>query len=142
MHAHVEGDNLDEAYPKPHMNPRTSWLCEANLSAMWSNYAALGYRRMIYTNTAATMDAHWIPKAMGGAEVTGILLTASDRTAATRLAGREIGSAYDWHVHRSNVAARELEAGAPDWVIRVATDGRTVADIASEVIELTGWSGR
>lgn len=144
VHFHVEGDNLDEAYPKPYLNPRTSWLCEANLSALWTNYAALGYRRMIYTNTAAAIEPEsgWISRAMGDARVIPVLLTASDETAAARLADREIGGAYDWHVERSNTAARELDVIVPERVPRVPTDGRTVADIAREIVELTGWVSR
>ena len=36
--------------------------------------------------------------------------------------------------------ARRLDRHAPAWVHRVTTDGRTVADIATEVISLTGWT--
>jgi hypothetical protein len=36
--------------------------------------------------------------------------------------------------------ARRLARQAPDWVHRVATDGRAVIDIASQVISLTGWT--
>jgi hypothetical protein len=35
--------------------------------------------------------------------------------------------------------ARRLDEGAPRWVRRVQTDDRTVADIATEIIELAGW---
>jgi MinD superfamily P-loop ATPase len=41
-HCHVEGDNLDAAYPKPRDDPQGTRLTEANLSALWHNYAALG----------------------------------------------------------------------------------------------------
>jgi hypothetical protein len=43
------------------------------------------------------------------------------------------------HIERSDLAARELANVTPDWVHRVVTDGRAVADIAAEVIALTGW---
>jgi hypothetical protein len=42
-HCLIEGDNLDLAYPPPHVHG----LAEQNLAAMWANYTALGYRRMI-----------------------------------------------------------------------------------------------
>jgi hypothetical protein len=75
----------------------------------------------------------------GAARVTAVLLTATDSTARERLAGREIGSELEAHVERSGRAARRLEAEAPASVHRVATDGRTVVDIAREVVALTGW---
>jgi hypothetical protein len=138
-HCLIEGDNLDQAYPPPWEHG----LAERNLAAMWANYRALGYRRMIYTNTASVLPdvMNELTTAMGdGPELTAVLLTCSDATARERLAGREIGTALDWHVERSDLMARELERGVPGWVHRVATDGRPVAGIAAEVIRLTGWT--
>ena len=138
-HCLIEGDNLDMAYPTPWEHH----LAERNLAAMWANYRALGYRRMIYTNTASVLEnvLGELTAAMGDdPQVTGMLLTCSDATARRRLAQREIGSALDWHVERSAQMARRLDRRAPAWVHRVATDGRTVADIATEVISLTGWT--
>lgn len=138
-HCLIEGDNLDMAYPEP-------WeyhLAERNLAAMWANYRALDYRRMIYTNTASVLEKviGELTAAMGDdPQVTGVLLTCSDATARQRLAQREIGSALDGHVERSAQMARRLDGGAPAWVHRVATDARTVADIAAEVISLTAWT--
>jgi hypothetical protein len=138
-HCLIEGDNLDQAYPPPWEHG----LAERNLAAMWANYRALGYRRMIYTNTASVLPDVMgeLTTAMGdGPELTAVLLTCSDATARERLAGREIGTALDWHVERSDLMARELERGVPGWVHRVATDGQPVAGIAAEVIRLTGWT--
>jgi hypothetical protein len=135
-HCLIEGDNLDMAFPPPWEHR----LAERNLAAMWSNYRALGYRRMIYTNTVSVRFVDDLTAAMGDdPRVTAVLLTASDATARQRLARREIGTALEPHVHRSDAAARELERLSPAWVHRVATDGRPVADIAAEIVALTGW---
>jgi hypothetical protein len=81
-----------------------------------------------------------ITRAMGGTvHVTAVLLTASGTTAAGRLAGREIGSQLGAHLARSATMAEHLHAAAAH-VHRVATDDRTVADIAAQVIKLTGWA--
>ena len=48
-HCLIEGDNLDMAYPPPWEHG----LGARNLAAMWANYRALDYRRMIYTNTVS-----------------------------------------------------------------------------------------
>jgi hypothetical protein len=138
-HCLIEGDNLDMAYPEPWEHH----LAERNLAAMWANYRALGYRRMIYTNTASVLEKviGELTAAMGDdPEVTGVLLACSDATARQRLARREIGSALDSHVERSAQMARRLDRHAPAWVHRVATDERTVADIAAEIIALTAWT--
>ena len=135
-HAVIEGDNLDLAYPPPWEHQ----LAERNLAAMWSNYRALGYRRLVYTNTVSVRFVAELTAAMGDdPRVTAVLLTASDETARARLGGREIGTALDAHVARSDRAARELEDLSPPWVHRVPTDDRPVAKVAAELIRLAGF---
>jgi hypothetical protein len=136
-HCLIEGDNLDMAYPPPWEHG----LAERNLAAMWANYRSLGYRRMIYTNTVSVRVVDQLTGAMGDDPgVTAVLLTADDATARQRLGKREIGTALDWHVERSDLMARELDRTIPGWVHRVPTDGRRVADIAAQIIGLTGWT--
>ena len=108
---------------------------------MWANYRVLGHTRLIYVNTAAVIVSHDLIAALGE-EVTptGVLLTGSDESTRRRLAGREIGSALDRHVSRSSEMAARLEREAPEWVVRVPTDGRSITEIATEVVDLTGWS--
>jgi hypothetical protein len=137
-HCLIEGDNLDLAYPPPWEHG----LAEQNLAAMWANYRAFGYRRMIYTNTASVLTKviSELIVAMGdNPRVTAVMLTCSDLTARQRLAQREIGSALEWHTDRSDVMARRLDQLAPTSVHRVATEDRAIADIASEIVGLTGW---
>ena len=136
-HCLIEGDNLDMAYPPPWEHG----LAERNLAAMWANYRSLGYRRMIYINTVSVRFGDDLTRAMGDSpRVTAVLLTSDDATARQRLARREIGTALQRHIERSDIAARELDGATPSWVHRVATDARPVADIAGEIIELTGWT--
>ncbi|HYH13481.1 MAG TPA: adenylyl-sulfate kinase [Thermomicrobiales bacterium] len=135
-HALVDGDNLDAVHP----SVEGSSLAEANLRAIWSNYRALGHDRMIYVNTVSVLESEMIRRAIGkDAEISGILLTASDDTAGERLRTREIGSTLDVHIERSAAAAGFLEDAAPDWVHRVPTDGRSVTEIAASILRLTGW---
>jgi hypothetical protein len=142
-HCLIEGDNLCATWPAPPEDPRREALTEANLTAVWANYAAAGYRRLIYTNTACVLEPAWIERAVGGkARFTGALLTATEDTALVRLQGREIGGGLDWHVRRSRLAAVWLDEQAAEWVSRVATDGRPAADIATELIGLTDWLNR
>jgi predicted kinase len=136
-HALVDGDNLDAVHP-PVEGPA---LAEANLAAIWANYRALGHHRLVYVNTVSVLERDMIRRALGGeVAITGVLLTAGDAVIEGRLGQREIGSALEVHLERSARAARHLEAMAGDSVHRVATDGRPVAEIAAEIVRLTGWT--
>ncbi|MGH1548971.1 adenylyl-sulfate kinase [Leifsonia poae] len=136
-HAVIEGDNLDQAYPEPWRDGVD--LAERNLAAMWRNYRAIGYSRLIFTNTVSVLQVSALSAALGAeTRATAVLLTATDKTAAHRLAQREIGSALGEHIDRSIRAARQLDA-AGDHVLRVATDGRTVTEIARDVLVRAGW---
>ena len=140
-HCLIEGDNLDQAFPAPADDPARTKMTEANLAAIWRNYAALGYRRLIYTNTVSVLEPDMIARAMGGTpRIVAVLLTADEATARQRLGIREIGSQLDAHITRSSAMAQRLEAVAPPWVARVPTDDRSVADIARDVIAVTSWS--
>jgi hypothetical protein len=140
-HALVEGDNLDQIFPAPSTDPDRSGITEANLAAMWRNYAALGCRRLIYTNTLSVLEPDLISRALGGASrIIAVILTANDDTARERLTAREIGSQLEPHVRRSAGAARYLEANAPSSVHRIPTDGRTPVDVARALIAVTGWA--
>lgn len=139
-HAYVEGDNLDQIHPAPAHDPSRAGITEANLAALWANYAALGCRRLIYTNTVSVIESELIIRGMGGAvRTTLVLLTARDATARERLRGREIGSQLGPHIERSARMAVHLENTAPPPVLRISTDGRAVTDIAKEIIAATGW---
>jgi hypothetical protein len=138
-HCVIEGDSLDLAFP----HPWEHHLAERNLAAIWANYRALDYRRMIYTNTVSVRFAQELAAAMGDdPKVTAVLLTGTDETAAARLRGRIQGSDLQEHLDRGNAAARELEALTPDWVHRVPTDNRSIQEIAGDLLPLTGWTGR
>jgi gluconate kinase len=140
-HCLIEGDNLDMAWPVPHEHGLT--LTEQNLAVMWANYRAAGYERMIYTNTASVLERvlSELTSVMGDSpQVTAVLLTCDDQTARERLAQREIGSELVSHIGRSDLMARRVAKRAPAWVHRVATDNRAIADIAAEIITLTGWA--
>lgn len=138
-HAVIEGDNLDQAYPEPWREGIQ--LAERNLAAMWANYRAAGYTRLVFTNTVSVLHAPTLSAALGGeVRALSFLLTATDETAASRLGGREIGSGRDAHIRRSADAARRLDHAADESVTRIVTDGRTVTDIAADIVAASGWA--
>lgn len=137
QHAYIEGDNLDMAWPPPWSHQ----LAERNLAAMWTNYRTLGYRRLIYSNVVSVCESATLCAAMADdPRAIGVLLTSSDRVAAARLERREIGSELASHIERSRLRAAELDDRVPAWVQRVPTDGRSVTDIAAQIVAITGWT--
>ncbi|WP_228484482.1 hypothetical protein [Microbacterium cremeum] len=106
---------------------------------MWTNYRAIGYSRLIFTNTVSVLQVAELAAAIGGdVRPFPVLLTATDATAAHRLGQREIGTALAEHIDRSNLAARRL-AAADGSVSIVATDNRSVTEVAGEVLRMTRW---
>lgn len=135
-HAVIEGDALDFAWPAPWEHE----LAERNLAAVWKNYRELGYRKLIYTNTVSVLQRRVLAAAMGGDPmVTAILLQCDHQTAEQRLGQREIGSQLQAHIERSAARAQQLEREAPGDVLRIGTDGRTVGEIADEILKRIGW---
>ncbi|SDJ53890.1 hypothetical protein [Streptomyces indicus] len=141
-HAYIEGDVLDHIHPAPAGDPDRSGITGRNLKALWANYSELGCRRLIYTNTAAVLGGEqWLfHGALGpGIRYVHVLLTASDATVEARLRGRERGSELAEQLRRSALAARRLDEHAAPGTVRVATDGRSVTEVAREVVAATGW---
>ncbi|MDT0341469.1 hypothetical protein [Streptomyces litchfieldiae] len=140
-HCLVEGDYMDQIHPAPVDDPHRTLITERNTAAIWSNYAALGQQRLIYTNTVSILEEPMIKRAMGGGEIraTRVLLTAEEATVRERLAGREIGSQLDSHIESSLRNARNLSEKAPPGTVRIPTDGRPVRDIALDVVRAAAW---
>jgi hypothetical protein len=141
-HAILEGDFMAQVHPAPEGDPDRTALVERNLTAVWANFAALGYRRLIYTNTLSVMPelTPMFERALGAdARLIRVLLTASDATARERLVARERGSELEDGLKASLARARVLDDGVAGDTLRVRTDGRGVIDVANEIVGLTGW---
>ncbi|MGW4022556.1 AAA family ATPase [Streptomyces sp. NPDC005009] len=142
-HAVVEGDFMGQVHPAPEGDPHRSEITESNLTAVWANFAQRGYRRLVYTNTVSVLPeaTGMFERAMGaGVRIVRVLLTASDATARERLTGRELGSELERELEGSLRRARLLDRRAPAGTVRVVTDGRSVVDIARDVVAATGWT--
>ncbi|WP_030581606.1 hypothetical protein, partial [Streptomyces anulatus] len=135
---------MGQVHPAPEEDPHRTKITESNLTAVWANFAQLGHRRLIYTNTMSVLPetTGMFERAMGaGVGIVRVLLTASDSTAGERLAGRELGSELEHELQASLRKARLLDQRAHAETVRVVTDGRLVGDIAREVVAATGWTG-
>jgi hypothetical protein len=140
-HCLLEGDYMGQVHPAPADDPHRSAITESNLTAVWANFAALGHRRLVYTNTVSVLETGMFRRALGGdaPRILRVLLTADDATTRDRLALRETGTQLAAHIERSALAARRLEREVPPDTTRVATDGRSVVEVAREVVAVTGW---
>ncbi|MFJ7071877.1 AAA family ATPase [Streptomyces sp. NPDC098781] len=141
-HAVIDGDFMGAVHPAPAGDTRRAGITTRNLAAVWANYAELGHRRLVYTNTVSVLDEATpiFRRALGDdVRFVRVLLTATDETAEQRLAGRELGSELAHELAGSARKARLLDQRAAADVLRVVTDGRSVVDIALEVVAATGW---
>ena len=144
-HAVIDGDFMGQVHPAPEGDPHRTEITESNLTAVWANYARRGYRRLIYTNTLSVVPeaTGMFERALGGrVRIVRVLLTATDATTRARLERRELGSELETEWESSTRKARLLDQRTPADAVRVATDGRAVADIAREVVTATGWIGQ
>ncbi|MBZ9642205.1 hypothetical protein [Streptomyces sp. PSKA30] len=142
-HAVIEGDFMGQVHPAPEGDPHRTEITESNLTAVWANFAQRGYQRLIYTNTVSVLPeaTGMFERAMGaGVRIIRVLLTASDATTPERLVGRELGSELEKELKGSIRKARLLDQRAAADTVRVVTDGRSVVDIAREVVAATGWA--
>lgn len=141
-HAIIEGDFMGQIHPAPRDDPDRSTIVERNLTAVWHNFASLGYQRLIYTNSTSVLPSAtaMFTRALGErVRIIRVLLTACDATASERLTRRELGSELNESLGASTLRARTLDEETSADALRVATDGRSVIDIANEVVAATGW---
>jgi len=138
-HTFVDLDGLAQTYPRPQDDPYGSDLALKNLKAVWANAKDAGSLNLVVARVVETdEDVAAIAQVVPGAEPTVFQLSAADEVLVERVGRREMGSGHDWHANRAIELARSLKATGPcDHFI--ATDGRTIADIAGAIITKVDW---
>jgi hypothetical protein len=137
-HALIDTDELDRIVPVPDDVAR---LSERNLAAVWAGFHERGIRRLILVGVFLHRPSElpWIRRAVPNAHITLVRLVASEATLKDRIARREVGSGGAAQLARTQ---RQLEVFAaetrPD-VHLVTTDGRSIHDVAAELVRLSGW---
>ena len=138
-HAVIDVDALSWCYPTPVNDPFNNRLALRNLRCVWANFAAAGAVRLILARVVETRDELGaFREAVPGAELTVVRLRASNETLLRRVAGREVGSHREWSLNRAVELARLMDHQAVEDHL-VDTDGRTVTDIATEVLRRANW---
>ncbi len=139
-HAVVDMDCLRSSYPRPEDDPFHTVLGLQNLAALWENYRAAGAVRIILVDIVETRSALITYQvAIPHADILVVRLNATLPTILRRLEGRETGASLAWHQHRAAELAGQMEEELVEDLF-VETEGRTIANVAREVLTLVGWA--
>ncbi len=138
-HTMIDMDMLRWCYPSNPADPFHGQLGLQNLAAVWANYQAAGAQRVVMADVVETLTTvAQYEKAIPGAVVTVARLHAPVATLHARLAGRETGADLEWHQNRAIELAAQMEETALE-DLRVDTEGKTVPEIAQEIIDRARW---
>lgn len=141
-HAMIDLDETERLWPPPADDPHRERLNEANLRAIWANFAAAGASRLIVTAVMPDLTVHpeLIRRALPDAELQIVRLLASHADLEVRLVTREIGSNLERQQRRSAAQLAAMQREYRGAAIMIDTAGRTVPDIAAKVIAVSGWT--
>jgi chloramphenicol 3-O-phosphotransferase len=132
-------DALTAFHPRPAGDRFGEHFALEALSSLYAKHRDRGIERLILARVLENrhqLDGY--REAVAGAEITVVRLTAPLVVIHARLRGRERGAGLDWHLER----AAELEAqwrSAPVEDLLVQTEGRTVRELANEILAVAGW---
>lgn len=137
-HATIDLDWLSIMYP-----PQGQFgerLMFANLAAVWPVYAAAGAERLLAARVVENRSAlDEYRQAVPGAEPVVCRLTASIEMMRERLRTRDSDMGQSWQIARSETLAAILEhAQAEDFIVD-NDRGRSITDVAREVLSRAGW---
>ena len=137
-HTFVELDVLAQTYPSPPGDRFQTRLATAILRDLWRHALAAGSRNLVMARvleTAGGLDR--MRAVLPGNDIFVVQLRASAETLVARVGAREIGLGYEWHAARAVELIDILDRAPAD--ARIDTDGRSVVDIAHEIVGLVAW---
>jgi predicted kinase len=137
-HATVELEEIAGCWPSVMESSRLE-LVYKNLTALWANFAAVGASRLLLSGLLEQRpQLHLVSKAVPGAAIILVRLHAPLSVLEQRIRLREpesplgeIDGARWWTRHFAQVRLDEDHL--------VETDGRTVREVALDVLRLAGW---
>ena len=137
-HAAIDLDWLSIMHPTK--GQHTERLMFANLAAVWSVYAAAGAERLVAARVVEDRsELQHYRDAVPGAQPVVCLLEASVETMRERLRVREPGMIQAQIVARAAPLADKLRlAPAEDFTVDNG-EGRSITDVAREVLSRAGW---
>ena len=108
---------------------------------MWANLRDAGDLRLILTMVASSIkdELPRISEAIPGAALILVGLHISGHDLLQRVRHREVGSPYDYQVSRTIEYAYLMGREPAEDRLVVDTWGRTVGEIAQEILDRLGW---
>ena len=138
-HAVIDMDWLRWCYPSPKQDPFHTALGLRNLAAVWASYSEAGAGRLVLVDVVETRDMlAAYHAAIPSADIYVVRLNATLPSILRRLAGRETGASLAWHQARAGELLGLMAERAVEDLL-VDTDGKTVAEVAREVLYAIGW---
>jgi predicted ABC-type ATPase len=153
MAGYVDLDQIGFIRPSPDDDPGRHRLKAGNLAAMWRTYHAAGARQLIATGPIESDEAlQSYIRALPAATVTAVRLQAGHAELTRRIMSRGAGGSWPQPgdplrgqppevllqaAGRAAAEARALERAAAG-IVRIDTDGRTVAEAVDAIAAMTG----
>jgi hypothetical protein len=140
-HAVLDTDELDRVWPKPESVDDLIAVTRENLRALWDTFSGLGTRHLVLCGVMADVPVNrsWIEAAVPGAALTFLRLTAQRSTRMQRLRWREVGTGFGRDMRASDKVAAFVEEHDPPGMPTIVTDGKSVVEVADQVLTRAGW---
>jgi hypothetical protein len=133
-HARLDWDTLTNSTP-----PMSHANAMAALAGAWDQHQRAGAHRLVL---AASLERREmfddIPRAIPGAQIEAFCLVASERELARRLRRREMGGSGVRYINDIAADLRVYEI-LREQIERVETQGRSPVEVATEVVQRSGW---
>jgi adenylylsulfate kinase len=141
-HAMVDLAVIAQCSPRPADDPWNERLVHRNLACMWRNFRQAGAGRLILCRVLEDRSLlRYIAKAVPGAQITVIRLTAEFGELSARIRSREAGRDPQWYLDTAAYLVDKLDrCAAEDHV--VSNQDRPAAAAAAEALRLVGWLTR
>jgi hypothetical protein len=138
-HAAIDLDSLSECWPYPEGDVHNEAVVFKNLACVWAHYKEAGANRLALAGVLENRsELARYREAVPGSEIVVFQILADPETIVRRLTKRELGLASDRHLSRSlDLAERMTGMALADFV--VDNEGRSIREVALEVLERAGW---
>jgi adenylylsulfate kinase len=138
-YALVDLDTIVECYPAPDDDPFNFRLAMANLACLWSNFRAAGARLLVISWVVESRrELAAYRGAIPAAAITVVRLRAPIDVLLERIDRRANSPDLTWEHERTRVLAEQMDRDRVEDVV-VETEGRTVREIATAIVENLGW---
>jgi adenylylsulfate kinase-like enzyme len=132
-------DSLGSAWFPSNNDRRVQQLRMQNLAAVWPNFVSSGVTHLVFSHAARRrQELASIQKAMDGADLAVVRITASPATVSRRLQGRDSGVALETHLKIAPEITNDLDrAHLEDFTVQ--NENRSLRVVAFDVLRVAGW---